>query len=237
MHLRFLLTCLLSLGLILPGVTAAVAQRKVSGRVVAQGTHEPLGQVTVRVVGQSITAVTDEAGRFALTMPDEPAAAPLAFSHLGFQPQTVPANHLKADVELAEQSYLIGEVQITPSQLRPLLLRRWKLDSTYIVSVIETDIARQRTSNPAAAERMRKNFSFFYRSLASVRREYRANGIVKDWGGIAGSDRRRWVLDEATRTLLIDDDDSRRVTVVELTPDRLVVRRAGRPNKVYVPTD
>ena len=106
---------------------AALAQTA-TGRVVARGTDAPLPQATVRLDGQPAGVSPDAAGRFQLplggTLPD----ARLIISHLGYESQTVPVRQLGPEVKLEELSYQIGEVLVTYTAVRKLLLRTWKFD-------------------------------------------------------------------------------------------------------------
>lgn len=216
---------------------AALAQRPVSGRVVAQGSKEPLPQATVRVEGQPTTVLTDKAGRFSLVVPTD--GAQLTVSHLGYQPLTVPAAQLGPDVALTEQSYLIGEVQISYVQLQKLLLREWRIAPASLDEATRVITARAQARDPKKAEMLAKNPDAVRKIVEMARYEFRENGVVKTKLLMAGH-KRRWQLDEANRTLTVVDDDGgeRKIDVVELTADRLVLKIPGENAPiVYVPAD
>lgn len=224
--------------LLLPGVAGAQTQQ-VSGRVLSSGNQQPLSQVSVQVAGQSTSTTTDEAGRFVLRLPAGLTSPALTFSHLGYQPLTVPAAQLGADVELPEQRYLIGEVEISHARLRQLLLRRWKLDSAFVAAQTRKDVDGMCAANPQYAHRREEMYQTMFQAISGQRREYRDKGIVKTWGGISGTNSRlRWQFDEATRTINVEaGEGTKPTTVLELTAERLVVRRYDGFVYTWVPAD
>lgn len=225
-----------SLLLFLCIASSALAQRVVSGRVVAQGSKEPLPQATVRVEGQPTTVLTDKAGRFSLTVPTD--AATLTVSHLGYQPLTVPAAQLGAEVALPEQSYLIGEVQINYVQLQKLLLRQWKVAPTSLDDAARLVTARTRAKSGDKAEILEKNPDAVRRIMETARFDFRPDGIVKTKMLLSGS-KLRWALDEDKRVLTVinTEGEERAIKVVELTADRLVLLSPdpNAPAITYVP--
>src|SRR5215207_11271594 len=78
-HMPLLLLALFTL-FILPA--QAQAQTRVTGRVTAAGTSQPIADVVVGVVGTQVATRTNNEGRFTLTAPAP--AGTLAFSRLGF---------------------------------------------------------------------------------------------------------------------------------------------------------
>ncbi|GAB3833237.1 carboxypeptidase-like regulatory domain-containing protein [Hymenobacter jeollabukensis] len=225
-----------SLLLFLSLATSALAQRVVSGRVVAQTTKEPLAEVTVRVAGQPGAVVTDKAGRFSLTVPA--AETPLSFSHLGFQPVTVPAGQLGPEVGLAEQSYLIGEVQISYVQLQKLLLRQWRIAPASLDAAARLVTARTRAKSGDKAEVLEKNPDAVRRIMESARFDFRPDGIVKTKMMVV-SHKLRWQLDEENRTLTVVDEEGgqRAIRVLELTAERMTLLSPdpNAPEITYVP--
>lgn len=73
--------------------------RRVSGRVTAEGSGEPLPAVSVSVVGTTTGTYTDEQGRFTLSVPDGPAT--LRVRRIGFVLRTVPVGSGDADLNVA----------------------------------------------------------------------------------------------------------------------------------------
>ncbi|WP_165903640.1 carboxypeptidase-like regulatory domain-containing protein [Hymenobacter gummosus] len=222
--------------LLLPAL--ALAQRTVSGRVTAQATKEALPQVTVRVEGQPGGVVTDKNGRFSLTLPGNEAQ--LTFSHLGYQPLMVPAAQLGAEVSLAEQRYLIGEVQVSYVQLQKLLLRQWRIAPASLDDAARLITARAQARDPKKAATLAQNPDAVRKVMEMARYEFRANGVVKTKLLVAGH-KLRWQLDEDTRTLTVIDEEGgeRKIGVVELTSERLVLKHAeaNAPEIAYVPAD
>lgn len=215
---------------------AALAQRTVSGRVVAQGSREPLPQATVRVEGQPTTVLTDKAGRFSLSVPTDGAS--LTVSHLGYQSLTVPAAQLGAEVVLPEQSYMIGEVQISYVQLQKLLLRQWKVAPASLDAAVQLVTARTRAKSGDKAEVLEKNPDAVRRIMESVRIDFRPDGIVKTKMMLTGR-KLRWQLDEDQRVLTVINTEGteRAIKVLELTTDRLVLLSPdpNAPEITYVP--
>lgn len=56
--------------------------------------NSPIAYATLSVPGTSIGSVANQNGEFRLTLPDSLAQAPVIFSHLGYQPQTITASLL-----------------------------------------------------------------------------------------------------------------------------------------------
>lgn len=218
--------------------SVAAAQTPVAGRVRAAGSHQPLSLVTVQASGRTL-GTTDEAGRFSFMLPADVTSPTLTFSHLGYQPLTLPATQLGPDVELREQSYLIGEVEVSYGRLRQLLLRRWKLDSACVAGMVRKNVDEQCARNPTFAPRREEMYRSLFQSVAGQRREYRDKGVVKTWGGIGGtSSRLRWQFDEATRTINVEAAaGTKPTTVLELTAERLVVQRYDGFVYTWVPAE
>src|SRR5690242_1314979 len=92
-------TSVLSLLLLAVASASAFAQtRRVSGRVTAEGSGEPLVAASVSVVGTVIGTYTDDQGRFTLALPD--GATNLRIRRIGFSQKTVPVA-ASGDVELS----------------------------------------------------------------------------------------------------------------------------------------
>jgi hypothetical protein len=218
--------------------TAAWAQHVVQGRVLALGSQAPLAQVTVRVVGQPLTVVTDEAGRFSLSLPDATPNAVLAFSHLGFEPRSVPAAQLAAPVVLTEQSYLIGEVQVGYEQLRQRLLGRWQLAPASVDSIVARTLREATRHNPRVGAEWTAMRASLHRAIASARYEFRDNGVLRGKGELARG-RGRWQLDETTRALTVQNIGGglRSATVQELTAERMVLHEPDKPLLVLIPAE
>ena len=64
------------------------AQTRVTGRVTAQGTNQPISDVVVGVVGTQVATRTNNEGRFVLTAPA--ASGTLVFTRLGYNRQQAP---------------------------------------------------------------------------------------------------------------------------------------------------
>jgi TonB-linked SusC/RagA family outer membrane protein len=78
-----------SLLLLLLVSTSAFAQtRRITGRVTAEGSGEPLVATSVNIVGTSVGGYTDDQGRFTLTAPDGPVT--LRVRRIGFVQKNIP---------------------------------------------------------------------------------------------------------------------------------------------------
>ena len=85
------------------------AQTRVTGRVVAEGTSQPIADVVVNVVGTQVATRTNNEGRFALTAPA--ASGTLAFSRLGYGRREVPySGTTPVDVTLTQAATRLEEV-------------------------------------------------------------------------------------------------------------------------------
>src|SRR5437762_14296688 len=58
--------------LVFVSASAFAQTRRISGRVTAEGSNEPLVAASVNVVGTSLGTYTDDPGRFSLNVPDGP---------------------------------------------------------------------------------------------------------------------------------------------------------------------
>lgn len=231
---------LLSLALLWSTAVPAQTSVPATGRVVDKATGAPLPDATVRVEGHAAT-VTDKAGRFVLPLPAASQAA-LVFSHLGYQPRTLPAAQLPsgADVALEPQLYQIGEVQVSYVQLRKLLLKTWKLAPESVDGAAQLLLDALRKRDPAKAETLAKRPEAVRRVMEMARYDFRDDGTVKTKLLLFGQ-KHRWQLNEETRTLIIADDEGHEAqrAVTDLTDTRLVLGRPGSdtPPIVYVPAD
>ena len=229
---------LLVLLALLPLATAA---QTASGRVVARRTGAPLPQATVRLEGQPTGTSTDEAGRFSLPLGGAASTARLVVSHLGYQAQTLPASPLGAPVALEELSYQVGEVLVTYESVRKLLLKKWRLDESSLVAAADNLLADVEKTDPGRAEKLRQNPSSLRSVLKLARLQFLDDGTVKVKLLLFGS-KAKWQLDEVQRTLHVvgSRGNDEALTVVELTPNRLIIcdaANANRQDEVYVPAD
>ena len=116
-------TCSL-VALLMFGATSAWAQdRRISGRVVGEGTGEPLAAASVNIVGTTIGAYTSEQGRFNLLAPAGPVT--LRVRRIGYKQETVqvPAEQateltvtLERDVLQLEKTVVTGAATSVASQ-------------------------------------------------------------------------------------------------------------------------
>lgn len=85
--------------------SSAWAQRRITGRVTAEGSAEPLSAASVQVVGSTTGAYTAEDGRFAITVPNGPQT--LRVRRIGYQQRQVPVP--------------VGQTEVTVSLTRDVL--------------------------------------------------------------------------------------------------------------------
>jgi TonB-dependent starch-binding outer membrane protein SusC len=101
---------LLLLAFLTLAATPVWAQQRVTGRVTAAGTGQPLVAVRVQVVGTSVGTATDAEGRYAITAPS--AAGTLAFSRIGFVRRDLPISGPTLDVQLTAAATKLEEVVV-----------------------------------------------------------------------------------------------------------------------------
>ena len=107
----------------------ADAQRRVTGRVLGEGTSEPLAAASVTVVGTTIGTYTDDAGRFALEVPSSEVT--LLVRRIGFR---------RASVVVPP-----GQSEVAVSLVRDVL----QLEGQVITGT-QTSVARQNAANDVA---------------------------------------------------------------------------------------
>lgn len=220
-------------------LVAAQAQTA-TGRVVAQATGAPLPGTTVRLDGQPAGTLTEADGRFRLPVAGAAPAARLVFSHLGYQSRTLPLGELGPSVALEELSYQIGEVLVTYESLRKLLLKKWKIDESALPAVTDNFLADLQQTDSVKAKKLQRNPGSVRAMLKLARLVFLPDGTVKT-KFLLFSASGKWELDEAQRTLRVvgSKGEADTMTVVELTPTRLVVRdtKANRQDEVYIPVE
>ncbi|MBA2708156.1 MAG: SusC/RagA family TonB-linked outer membrane protein [Gemmatimonadaceae bacterium] len=90
----------MTLVLLLLATTSATAQtRRISGRVTAEGTNEPIPSATISVVGTTSGGITDEQGRFSVSAPAGPVT--LRVRRIGYAPRTTPVGAGLNDVNVS----------------------------------------------------------------------------------------------------------------------------------------
>lgn len=229
---------------LLGATSLAHAQAPATGAVVTRATGAPLPQASVRLVGQpGVGASTDEAGRFRLALPagTDPRAARLVFSHLGYQPREVPATELGTAVALDEQTYQIGEVAVTYTSVRKLLVRTWRLADESLDVAAQDLLATARRQELRGTEWVARHPAELREVLQKARFIFEPDGTFKVKIMLFGS-KGQWVLDEEQRRLTVRNRSGSSAstdTVVELSADRLVLHDAASslPATVYVPAE
>lgn len=95
--------------LVMAAVPAEAQEQRVTGRVTAEGTGEPLAGVQVAVEGASVSAVTGADGRYALAAPS--GTGTLVFSSLGYASRSIVFDgQAVVDAELEVSALLLDEV-------------------------------------------------------------------------------------------------------------------------------
>ena len=94
---RLILTSLTMLALF--SASASAQTRRITGRVTAEGSNDPVGSATVSVVGTTLGALTDADGRFTVVAPAGPAT--LRVRRIGYTPKTVSVAAGLSDVTVA----------------------------------------------------------------------------------------------------------------------------------------
>lgn len=88
-----------ALALLALAVGELLAQRRLTGRVVEEGSGQPLSSVSISVTGTSTGTYTNEQGAFAITVPN--GAVTLRVRRIGFQLRTVLVQPAQSTVEVA----------------------------------------------------------------------------------------------------------------------------------------
>lgn len=107
-------TRLISLFLILQMTTCVFAQTRVSGKLI-NTQQQPLGYVSIGIVGTSVGTVSDEQGRFELYLSSE---GNVVFSLIGYRSLTLSSAALKTHpteqpIVLEEQPFQLPEIRIS----------------------------------------------------------------------------------------------------------------------------
>ncbi|MEO8334544.1 MAG: TonB-dependent receptor plug domain-containing protein [bacterium] len=93
-------TLLLGAMALLAASAADAQQRRITGRVTAEGTTEPLGAATVSILGTTVGTYTSEDGRFSVNAPNAGALS-LRVRRLGYQQKVVPVSGVQSDVTVS----------------------------------------------------------------------------------------------------------------------------------------
>jgi TonB-linked SusC/RagA family outer membrane protein len=116
------LQCLLLSLMLIASLAANAQTRKISGKITAGGTNDPLTGVTVQVKGSSRGTATNSNGSFSLMV--EPTDRTLVISFIGYETQEVPigtSDLVTASLQLAPNSLsnvvVVGYGSIKRSQL------------------------------------------------------------------------------------------------------------------------
>jgi hypothetical protein len=219
--------------------TLCMTQTLLEGKVLDTATQTPLEGVTVSVNGQPV-GVTNREGVFTVSLSSSPAQTQLTFSSIGYHTLSVPANQLPDTIRLEMQTYLIGEQVITYTDIRKLLVRKWKIDRASLDAVTDNILERYREKDPKKAKNLAKNRDMLRQALAMARYEFRTDGEIQIYL-LVGGRKLRWALDEEERVLTITDKTGKESDKVirELTSERLVMenRQPGgeRIPLVFVP--
>lgn len=121
---KFYKRSLLSVLMVLAGVTSAVAQSTVSGKV-KDTAGEGLSGVNIVVKGTVTGTITNNNGDFSLKVSQAPPFT-LSFSFIGFQSQELEikdANTSNIDITLEEQTLLGQEVVVSASRIEESILK------------------------------------------------------------------------------------------------------------------
>jgi TonB-dependent starch-binding outer membrane protein SusC len=92
------------------------AQRRISGKVTEEGSGQPLGNVSVQLIGTTTGAYTNDAGAYSLLVPN--GAVSLRVRRIGYQLKSVlvPAGAASADVVLKKDVLQLEGIVVTGQQ-------------------------------------------------------------------------------------------------------------------------
>jgi TonB-dependent starch-binding outer membrane protein SusC len=93
-----------------------IAQRRISGKVTEEGSGQPLGNVSIQLVGTTTGAYTNDAGAYSLLVPN--GAVSLRVRRIGYQLKSVlvPAGSASADVVLKKDVLQLEGIVVTGQQ-------------------------------------------------------------------------------------------------------------------------
>ena len=120
--------------LLLIGLQAAFAQRKINGIVTKSTDNTPLAGVTVLVKGTTTGTITDTNGQYSIPVPNNQAI--LQFSFIGLNPKEVTVGaQTTIDVSLEEAMTMMAEIVVTALGIK----RESKSLGYSATSVVKTD--------------------------------------------------------------------------------------------------
>ncbi len=179
---------LLFITVFLLGMTAAFAQRIVSGVIVSDADNSPLPGVAVQVKGTTSGTVTDIDGKYSLSVPED--ADILVFSFIGFASQEVAvAGRAIIDLSMAEDAEELEEVVVTA-----LGITREKASLGYAVATVgSADVA----SRPEAdiGRILRGKLPGVDISSVSGLAGTGTNIIIRGYSSISGTNQPLFVID------------------------------------------
>ncbi|HEX2779355.1 MAG TPA: TonB-dependent receptor plug domain-containing protein, partial [Gemmatimonadaceae bacterium] len=121
--------------------TAGAQQRRITGRVAASGTNEPLVAVSILVAGTTLGTRTNDAGEFSLVAPD--AEVQLVARRIGFKQQTLRVPRDQAQVTFSlDRDVLMLEEQVVTGENTTVARRNAAND---IATVSSTELTRAPT--------------------------------------------------------------------------------------------
>ena len=136
---------LLILLLFLFSITSLFAQTKTLTGVVKDSANQPLAAATVSVRGERISTITNEEGRFTLTVPSRDIV--LEVSYTGYNSLTFPVNANQTDVSITLQA---GNNTITDVVVTALGIRKDERKLGYAVSTVNgNQLNKARETNVA----------------------------------------------------------------------------------------
>ncbi len=116
----------------------ALAQRRLAGLVVEEGSNQPLGSTSVSVTGTATGTYTDEQGRFAITVPN--GAVSLRVRRIGYQMRTVLVQPTQSSVEVALKKDVLQLEGVTVTSQASVVER--KNAATAVSQVNAEDLTR-----------------------------------------------------------------------------------------------
>ena len=114
------------------------AQRRITGRVVEEGSNTPLGNVSVNVSGSGIGAYTTDQGTFTLTVPN--GAVSLRVRRIGYQLRTALVGPTQSTVDIALKRDVLQLEGVTVTSQSSVIER--KNAATAVSQVTSEQIAR-----------------------------------------------------------------------------------------------
>ena len=109
-----------ALFLLLFPLTLPAFSQRITGKI-TDTAGNPVEYVNIGVENSQTGMISDENGRFSLTVPDSLASANLYISHISYETKLIPVRELPAEefiIELTQRAFAVPEIVVRPGRYR-----------------------------------------------------------------------------------------------------------------------